>query len=319
MIAKELNIKNDECLYLLNIGATNLKLNNKKRALKVFLNSFNIADSFKLNLNKLRVSKELYYLYKDNLDYKNALYYFEIVNKTDKQLFGTKLQKEISELQNRIKIQEKNNRIQLLTKEKDLTKITVKNRNILILSLLISILFLVLSTSYILKRKSFKQRILKEKLDKRKILSELKEKELELVKEKSDSKSRELSSLSIMQERKNELLKDINDTIIIYEKQKEDTLLKELKSKIKDNISVESDWEIFKLHFEEVHPSFFEELNKNFSMLTQNNLKLCAYIKIGLSNKEISRLLNISPDSVKTSKKRLKKKLDISPGKNIVF
>ena len=41
--------------------------------------------------------------------------------------------------------------------------------------------------------------------------------------------------------------------------------------------------------------------------------------KLGLSNKEISRLLNISPDSVKTSKKRLKRKLNIKPGSEFSF
>ena len=319
LIAKKLNIPEDITLYLLNIGATNLKLNNKRQALISFKEAFLIADSIGLNLNKLRAAKELYFFYKNEEDYENALYYFEIVNKTDKKLFGIKLQEEISNLQNEIEIQEKNNRIKLLTKEKVLSEIKVKNRNYYILILLISILLFVILAIYIFKQKTFKQQILKEKLEKEKVLAELNEKKLELVKEKSDSKSRELSSLSIMQERKNELLKNIYESVNLFEKQKDSSLLNDLKIEIKNNISIESDWEVFKLHFEEVHPSFFEKLAAEYPELTQNNLKLCAYIKIGLSNKEISRLLNISPDSVKTSKKRLKRKLNVKPGSEFSF
>ena len=46
--------------------------------------------------------------------------------------------------------------------------------------------------------------------------------------------------------------------------------------------------------------------------MTENELRLCAYIKIGMRAKEIAQLLSVSPDSVKMSRYRLKKKLDIA-------
>ena len=156
-------------------------------------------------------------------------------------------------------------------------------------------------------------------MEKEKIETELKQQELALEKEKSDSKSRELAAVSIMQEQKNDLLQNIQSSIKLYQKTKNEDIVKELFSDIQNNIRVESDWEVFKLHFEEVHPNFFQNLRMLHQDLTQNNLKLCSYIKIGLSNKEISRLLSVSPDSVKTAKKRLKKKLNIVAGEDFTF
>jgi tetratricopeptide (TPR) repeat protein len=76
-------------------------------------------------------------------------------------------------------------------------------------------------------------------------------------------------------------------------------------------------WEEMKLHFEKVHPHFFANLKKEFPELTIHDLKMCAYIKMNISNKDISKLLNINPSSVLISKTRLKKKLNLGEETNL--
>lgn len=72
-----------------------------------------------------------------------------------------------------------------------------------------------------------------------------------------------------------------------------------------------TEWEQFRLQFEKVHPGFFTSMMKSYKNLSQNDLRHCAYIRMGMSTKEIARLLNINPTSVQINRVRLKKKLNL--------
>jgi AraC family chitin signaling transcriptional activator len=60
-----------------------------------------------------------------------------------------------------------------------------------------------------------------------------------------------------------------------------------------------------------LHQEFFKKLKDNFPILSTHDLRLCAYLKIGMNSKEIAELLNIQPSSVFVSRSRLRKKLNI--------
>ncbi len=64
----------------------------------------------------------------------------------------------------------------------------------------------------------------------------------------------------------------------------------------------------------EVSNRFFQtRLKRQFPVLTAYDIRLCTYLKANLSTKEIATLLNITPDSAKKAKHRLRRKLRISP------
>lgn len=71
-------------------------------------------------------------------------------------------------------------------------------------------------------------------------------------------------------------------------------------------------WNDFKLHFELVHQGFFERLKGKYPGLTTKDQRLCAYIHLGLSTKDIAGLISITPESAEISRIRLRKKLDLS-------
>ena len=85
--------------------------------------------------------------------------------------------------------------------------------------------------------------------------------------------------------------------------------LEKLKTKIQQNLYLDADWDKFKLHFEQVHPNFFRELDEKHPGLTNYEVRLYSYIHMKLSTKEIAGLLNITPASVIKAKARLNKKL----------
>lgn len=161
------------------------------------------------------------------------------------------------------------------------------------------------------KRESEKQRAEQEiiKLQNEKLHSEISHKNMQLAD----------STMSII--KKNEVLIEIKEEL---EKQKEELgsryparYLQRLTTLIDKNISNDNDWEIFEVLFDQAHENFFKRLKKSFPDLTQSDLKLCAYLKLNLSSKEIAPLLNISIRGVEIRRYRLRKRLTLTPDENL--
>lgn len=79
----------------------------------------------------------------------------------------------------------------------------------------------------------------------------------------------------------------------------------------------DSDWDQFAIHFDQVHSNFLSDLKERFPNLTPNELKLCAYLKMNLSSKEIAQLMSITIRGVEVSRYRLRKKLNIPSDINL--
>ena len=74
----------------------------------------------------------------------------------------------------------------------------------------------------------------------------------------------------------------------------------------------------FEKQFEEVYPGFFKDLIAKSSLLSQNDLRLCAYLKMNQGTNEIAQLSGVSIRTVESQKYRLKKKLNLSKEENLV-
>ncbi|MBU3681237.1 MAG: histidine kinase [Flavobacterium sp.] len=97
--------------------------------------------------------------------------------------------------------------------------------------------------------------------------------------------------------------------------------LQNLKSKIKKTIKINSinkqEWIAFETNLTQLHNEFISRLSKHFPILTVKDIKLCIYLKMNLSSKEIAPLLNISYRGVELHRYRLRKKLKLSPEINL--
>ncbi len=87
---------------------------------------------------------------------------------------------------------------------------------------------------------------------------------------------------------------------------------------IDETFRIDKDWENFKGIFEQTDSSFFSNLKQQYNQLSASDLKLCSLLKLNLPSSEISRILGISADSVRTSRYRLRKKLSLGPEDDIV-
>lgn len=141
-------------------------------------------------------------------------------------------------------------------------------------------------------------------------LSESHYREKELMQTIIDHKTRELTSNTIQLVNKNEVLLQIKN--LLGQSLSSDKI-KKVQKLIKSNINLDAQWDKFKIHFEQVHPNFFAKMQKSLPQLNENELRLCAYIKMRLGNKEIANLLNLSVKGMESARYRLKKHLSLSP------
>jgi DNA-binding CsgD family transcriptional regulator len=163
----------------------------------------------------------------------------------------------------------------------------------------------------VLKQENEKMRVLKEKAEaemikvaNEKLQSEVSMKNMELAK----------NTMSVI--RKNEALIEVKDEL---EKQKEE-LGYRLPNKYFDsvirlidkNITSDHDWEMFENHFDQAHENFFKKLKTQYPDLTPHDFRLCAYLKLNLSSKEIAPLLNITIRGVEEKRYRLRKRLNLA-------
>lgn len=130
----------------------------------------------------------------------------------------------------------------------------------------------------------------------------------ELLQERLDVNQRELASTTMYIVQKNELLAGLKSQLTKLNKQNPPGWHQELKgieSILQSNLYLDADWKKFKVHFEQVHPHFFDDLLTKHPSLTKYEIRLYAYFHINLSTKEIAALLNIDPASVRRAKTRL--------------
>ncbi len=154
------------------------------------------------------------------------------------------------------------------------------------------------------------QKLLREKtLENEKQIVQLKNESLQ---NEIKLKSKQLANNAMALVKKNETLQDIKKELTVNKDGFNNYyVFKKLLKKLDNSILHKDEWEVFENNFSQVHDEFFELLKAKHSKLTPKDLKICAYIKMNLSSKEIAPLMNISIRGVETHRYRLKKKLDL--------
>ncbi len=203
--------------------------------------------------------------------------------------------------------------IDAMKKEQQLSK----SRNTLIIISIIALLLFSVSVtmSLITKRKKDKLIYEKEKQIAKIELEKKEEKERELNQE-LEFKSKQLSSHALNMIQKNEILNSVKSDIMELKGKLPDSNQKnvnQILTKIKFSKTQEKDWELFRKYFEEVNAKFYIKLQAINPDLSLNDKRICALIKLNMSSREICQVLNIAPNSLKSAKYRLKKRLNLDP------
>ncbi len=134
-------------------------------------------------------------------------------------------------------------------------------------------------------------------------------------------KDREMVSSLIMIAQKNELVQYLRKNLSAIRNTLPAPIQKkvsEMITRIDEQIRQQAfSWEDFKLHFEKVNPGFFSRLHGKYPHLTVKDLRLCAYLRLGLSTKDTAGLINITPQSAEIGRIRLRKKIALDRQVNL--
>jgi DNA-binding CsgD family transcriptional regulator len=148
------------------------------------------------------------------------------------------------------------------------------------------------------------------KLKNEKLQSEIKHQNIQLANR----------AMAIIQ--KNELMlkikRELTELKTKYGKEISENHFKELIHQIDGQIKSEDEWNEFELHFDQANQNFFKRLKKAYPDLTSHDLRLCAYLRMNLSSKEIAPLLGISVRGVEIKRYRLRKRLNLDTEENLI-
>lgn len=223
-------------------------------------------------------------------------------------------------------VYENNNiRIDLMRKDKEMADIQAReNRNRLFMwSAIIIFILLILTLVNYIKRIRQKQNIAKQELEisiqnQELLENKLRQKETEtLLKQKElqieiEKKNRELMTKAMSMANKNELLQEIIDCLTEDVKIEHNSQLDKIIRQLKSQLSENKEWDNFNIYFQQTNNKFIINLRNRHPNLTANEIRFISLLYIGLSNKEISSLLNITDEYCKKKRKAVAQKMQLS-------
>jgi len=187
--------------------------------------------------------------------------------------------------------------------------------------------FIILIRILFLKRlKLHKQKIEEEEIEKRQ--QEMLKAEQEVIRLRNEKleaevnfKNIQLADFTMSIIKRNEQLIRIRDEFMHQSVDKGTAYSRPFQEKIirlfDKQLSSDDDWHTFETHFDQAHQDFINRLKETYPHLTQSDLKLCAYLRLNISSKEIAHLLNISLRGVEVRRYRLRKRINLSTEENL--
>lgn len=244
-----------------------------------------------------RSSTHLYKIYEQQGRFQLAFETLVLNKEASDSLFNDERANKIRQLKAEFEYERKHNEEKALQREKELTYIMV-GLGLLFLLIIVSLLFY-------LQRNKVKSALLQQahlELEKENLEKDIKLKDKELT----------ASTMHLMQ--KNELIDEISEKLLKIKKQTDDDsqhaiqkVVTDLQSNLRPELLKE-----FEFRFQQVHEDFYDILNSRFPNLTPNERKLCAFLKLGLSTKEISAITHQNIKSIEIARTRLRKKLNLT-------
>lgn len=130
------------------------------------------------------------------------------------------------------------------------------------------------------------------------------------LKAELELRNREITAKSIGKIQSNEVINGVIEKLSEWEQHPKKNMLPgiihDLKTLVDDDTKKD-----FDQYFVKVHPEFYQKLMADFPNLTQNELRLCAYLKMNLNTKDIAAICNITPESARVARSRLRKSLNL--------
>jgi tetratricopeptide (TPR) repeat protein len=294
-----------------NIGDTYRKLGYYQQALMFTKKAETMAAQLHDNRQLSSAHRDLSKTFEQLGRYDSAYHYSEKSRIAYSKSYNTDSEKQLNLIQTIFDVQRKDNEILQLENKNRVSEIVTFS--ISIISVLATFLGISLLSRQRLKIKNSKalyetsQKSMELELHNKQLHEDALKAELEL-------RSKELTSITLHMIKKNEVLEELKNklaTIVKDDKRDQRKELKQLLELIEFNSNQDKSWEDFRIVFEYVHKDFFEKLMKHSGLLTTTDLRFLALLKMNLNSADIATMLAVSQTSLRTTRYRLRKKLQL--------
>ncbi len=316
----QIGMKDNLSTTYINLGLVEKMRNQPTLAIDYFNKSYQLAvEAGVLNQQRV-VLNELANIYEEDGNYRKALEARNRYQVVHDSIFNAESDQRISELREQYEVEKKEQEIVLLEKDNLLlqrekeAEARQKRYNLAgMLGLLVIAALGFAALRLKMNRDKAKKNLVELELDN----SRLREKQMQ---QEIAFREKQLTTKTLQLIQKNELMTDLKEKIAqVSQKHHSDSEkeIQDLRGLINYGFHLDKDWEEFKLHFEQVNSNFFASLNEQHPGLSQNQLRLAALIRLRLNIKESATILNLSPNSVRVARVRLRKKLELSKEENL--
>jgi tetratricopeptide (TPR) repeat protein len=228
---------------------------------------------------------------------KEALEAFELFRETSDSLFNEKNTKRILQLEMQFQFDKKQSQLEGEQKEKELYY--------LIGVCLLLLLFLTVTILFLLQKNKTKKSLLKEATL-----------QLEQIQLRNDleKKDKELATNVTFLLSKNELINQVSEKLLKIKQSipaESQATLQKVILDIQSNLQPEL-WQEFEFRFQQVYDDFYKTLTVRFPDLSPSERRLCAFLKLNMTTKEISALTHQNAKSIDVARTRLRKKLGLT-------
>lgn len=327
-VFRETGITDSQIITLSDIGDIYKKERKWKEAEVCYKESLVLSDSAGSLFHLSRNYKSLSELAAEQRDFKTALNYFKLFTQTRDSIFNTEKHEQLAHFEILYETEKKEQDNILLQKNLEIKQRKQRLLFVIMAGLgvfLLLLLFiyrsavrnlkqnrLLLSKEYELKEMEKTRREAEKRSLEDRIFAEQQINRLEREKHHAaiDYKNSQLINTTLTLVNKNEILGEIRERLKLA--QKHDGI-HEIIQYINSNTDIDQDWKKFRVQYDEIHPGFFDRLCTAFPDLTDNDIRLSAYLRANLTSREIAGLMNVSLDATHKSRQRLRKKLNLEP------
>jgi len=315
-LAKKLNDKVTLSDTYNNLGILFAQQNNHNKALSYYDTAQLVAHEVGSKDNLQSIYENLSELHESIENYPKALEYYKMHTVYRDSMFNEDKTHKIEEMEARYEKEKKEKEIAIQKTEIELLSKDLKIQSIKRDGLLIGFICSIVAGIYIffsLRQKMNRNKLLREQektLEQEKLhVAQL---ERDQYEKELSFKKNELTTHALHMIQKNELLDTLKSNINELEKNQQNVNgYGKLRRIINGSVQIEKEWVNFNRHFEQVHHGFYSKLKNEHQSLTGNDLRLSAMLRMNLSSKEVASIMNVSPESVKKARYRLRKKLQL--------
>ncbi len=282
---------------LTDLGRCYLMQNDYAKAEKAFLRSIALSEPERLNRNIMNSLEQLSLLYHQSGKTDKAYHALTRFMVLKDSLFNEESQRQIMEFQVKYDLDNKQQEIELMKRDHVIQKKKLANTR-LIFSLSGFFLIIVLLTLFLRLRNNQNKRLKAEK-------------ENEALKADLDKRNKELTFNAMCIVKNNEtMVKMVEAVDSALDSGENSQQLQQVIHQLQ-RMEHEKSWEDFELRFVQTHQDFYDKLQERFPDLTPNERKLCAFLRLNMSTKDIAAITHQSINSINVARTRLRKKLGI--------